>query len=82
MQLTQAVIDQKISSGQMTDIISVPKSEGVFEKTLEKVGAGLGFGIPTALLIGGGLYILFATGGLRTVLGMFGSSSPSQSSGG
>ena len=85
-QLTQAVIDQKLSTGQMTDILSVPKSEGVFEKTIENIGGGLGFGIPTALLIGGGAYLLFATGGLNTILksvsGLFGSSSPSQSSGG
>jgi len=84
-QLTQAVIDQKITSGQMTDIISVPRNEGVFETIAGKVGTGLGFGIPTALLVGGGVYLLFATGGLNTVLksvgSIFGGSSSSQGSG-
>jgi hypothetical protein len=83
-QLTQAVIDQKISTGQMVDILSVPKSEGVFESVVGKVGTGLGFGIPAALLIGGGAYLLFTTGMLNNILktvGLSGSSS-SQSSGG
>jgi hypothetical protein len=84
-QLTQAVIDQKITTGQMTDILSVPKNEGVFETIAGKVGTGLGFGIPTALLIGGGAYLLFATGGLNTVLksvgSILGGSSSSQGSG-
>jgi hypothetical protein len=89
-QLTQAVIDQKISTGQMADILSIPKDEGVFEKTVEKVvgtvGIGLGFGIPTVLIVGGGLYLLFTTGMLKGILGgvsgIFGSSSSSTSSSG
>lgn len=85
-QLTQAVIDQKITSGQMTDILSVPKNEGVFEKVIGNVGTGLGFGIPTALLVGGGIYLLFTTGMLNTALksvsGAFGSSSSTPASGG
>lgn len=68
-QLTQAVIDQKLSTGQMVDIISVPRSEGVVEKVISTVGIVAGVGIPTVLLIGGGLYLLFATGMLRGVLG-------------
>jgi hypothetical protein len=67
-QLTQAVIDQKLSTGQMADLLSIPKSEGIFEKTIGKVGAGLGFGIPTALLVGGGLYLLFSTGMLNKMV--------------
>jgi len=78
-QLTQAVIDHKLSTGQMSDILSIPKDEGIFEKTIGKVGAGLGFGIPTALLVGGGIYLLMTTGMLK---GLFGGSSSSQSSGG
>lgn len=67
-QLTQAVIDQKISTGQMTDILSVPRSEGIFEKVISNVGIGVGIGVPTVLLIGGGLYVAFTTGMLQTVL--------------
>jgi hypothetical protein len=62
------VIDQKLSTGQMADLLSIPKSEGIFEKTIGKVGAGLGFGIPTALLVGGGLYLLFSTGMLNKMV--------------
>lgn len=74
-QLTQAVIDQKISTGQMKDILSVPRSEGIFEKVVSNVGIGVGVGIPTVLLVGGGLYLMFSTGILNglmgTVKGMF-----------
>jgi len=80
MQLTQAVIDKKIASGEMRDIISVPKEEGIFEKAIEKVGVGLGFGIPTVLLVGGGLYLLFTTGMLKGILSSFGGGGSSQSS--
>ena len=83
MQLTQDVIDKKISTGQMTDILSVPKKEDILEKTLDKVGLGIGVGIPTALLVGGGLYLLFTTGILNKVIGsVFGGSSSTQASGG
>lgn len=78
-QLTQAVIDKKLASGEMRDILSIPKDEGVFEKVVSKVGLGVGLGIPTVLLVGGGLYLLFTTGMLRGILGSFGGSS-SQSS--
>jgi hypothetical protein len=82
-QLTQAVIDKKLASGEMRDIISVPKEEGIFEKTIEKVGGGLGFGIPTALIVGGGIYLLFSTGVLNKMVSWIPSgSSSSQSSGG
>lgn len=79
-QLTQAVIDRKIASGEVRDLLSIPKEENVFEKTMQKVGTGLGVGVPVALLIAGGAYLLFATGGLRTITGMF-SGSSSQSGG-
>lgn len=80
-QLTQAVIDKKIASGEMRDILSVPKEEGIFEKTIGKVGVGLGFGVPTALLIGGGIYLLMTTGVLNKVIGsVMGRSSSTQSS--
>lgn len=81
--LTQAVIDQKISTGQMTDILSVPKSEGIFEKVVSTVGVSAAFGIPTALVIGVGAYLLLGTSTLSMVLkavGLGGQSS--QSSGG
>jgi len=78
-QLTQAVIDKKLASGEMRDIISVPKEEGIFEKTIEKVGVGLGFGIPTALLVGGGIYLLLMTGTLNTILKSVGLSGKSES---
>lgn len=82
-QLTQAVIDQKITTGQMTDILSVPKGEGVFEKVIGNVGTGLGFGIPTAVLVAGGAYLLFSTGMLNKMVSWIpGGSSSSQSSGG
>ena len=85
-QLTQAVIDQKISTGQMTDILSVPRDEGILAKVVENVGLGVGIGIPTVLLVGGGLYIAFQTGMLKGVINsvsniLGGSSSSSQSNG-
>jgi hypothetical protein len=79
--LTQAVIDQKMTSGQMKDILSVPREEGAFEKVVSTIGVGAAFGVPTALVIGGGLYLLFTTGILNKVIGgLFGSSPSSQSS--
>lgn len=79
-QLTQAVIDQKMSSGQMAEILSVPKDEGVFTKVISQVGLGVGIGVPTVLLVGGGLYLLFTTGMLKSILGSFGGSSAQSSS--
>jgi hypothetical protein len=67
-QLTQAVIDQKLSTGQMADLLSIPKSEGIFEKVVSTVGVSAAFGIPTALLVGGGLYLLFSTGMLNKMV--------------
>ena len=67
-QLTQAVIDQKITSGQMKDIISVPREEGILEKVVSNVGLGVGIGVPSILIVGGGLYLLFTTGMLNTIL--------------
>lgn len=78
-QLTQAVIDQKISSGQMRDILSVPRDENIFEKTIQNVGTGLGIGVPTALLIAGGAYLLWTSGILKEALNMFSSSSTQSS---
>jgi hypothetical protein len=86
--LTADVIAQKITSGQAKDILSVPRDEGILEKVVSNVGIGVGVGIPTVLLVGGGLYLLFATGMLKGILGgvsgMFsgGSSSSTPSSGG
>jgi hypothetical protein len=81
-QLTQAVIDQKISSGQMKDILSVSKEEGIIERVVGTVGVGAAFGIPTALVIGGGLYLLVTTGLLNKLVGsIFGGSSSSESGG-
>jgi hypothetical protein len=60
-QLTSAVIEGKMTSGQAAEILSVPKQEGIVEKVVGKVGVGLGFGIPTALAIGVGGYILYTT---------------------
>jgi hypothetical protein len=81
-QLTQAVIDQKISSGQMTEILSVPKSEGIFEKVVSTVGVGAAFGIPTALMIGAGAYLLIGTSTLNTILKAVGLGGTSKESGG
>lgn len=84
-QLTQAVIDQKISSGQMTEILSVPRDEGILAKVVENVGVGVGVGIPAVLLIGGGLYIAMQMGLLKGVLGtvsnFFGGSTTQSSNG-
>lgn len=83
--LTAAVIEQKLTSGQAAEILSVPRPSNAIEETIartaEAVGSGIGFGIPTALLVGGGLYLLYTTGVLNSILGMF-KGSNSQSSGG
>lgn len=68
--LTADVIAQKITSGQAADILSVPRSEGILEKVVSQAGMGIGIGLPTALLIGGGLYLLFTTGMLKGLLGI------------
>lgn len=80
--LTTDVIEKKITSGQAADILSVPRESSAvaetIQKTVEAVGSGIGFGIPTALLVGGGLYLAYSTGLLNSILGMFkGSSTPS-----
>ena len=67
--LTSAVIEQKMTSGQAAEILSVPKSEGILEKVVGTVGVGMSIGIPTALVVGGGLYLLFTTGMLKGILG-------------
>jgi len=83
-QLTQDVIDGKINTGQMRDILSIPRDEGILEKVVGSVGVGAAIGIPTVLLVGGGLYIALQMGLLKGILGSVfgGSSSSSQSSGG
>lgn len=78
--LTQAVIEQKLTAGQEREILSVPKSEGIFEKVVSTVGVSAAFGIPTALVIGGGLYLLFTTGVLNKVIGSVMGGGSSQSS--
>jgi hypothetical protein len=82
--LTQDVIDGKINTGQMRDILSIPRDEGILEKVVGSVGVGAAIGIPTVLLVGGGLYLALQMGLLKGILGsVFGSSSTSsQSSGG
>ena len=67
--LTAAVIEQKMTSGQAAEILSVPREKGVFEEAVKAVSTSVGFGIPTALLIGGGLYLLLTTGMLKGLLG-------------
>jgi hypothetical protein len=73
-QLTTAIIEQKITSGQAAEILSVPRPSSFVEETFEKatvaVAGGLGFGIPTALLVAGGAYLLYTTGVLNGLLGM------------
>ena len=70
-QLTQDVIDNKLTTGQMTDILSIPRTTGgVFESVIGKVGIGAGIGIPTALIVGGALYVAFSTGLLNKVVNM------------
>lgn len=77
--LTTDVIEKKITSGQAADILSVPRESSMvaetISKTVEAVGSGIGFGIPTALLVGGGLYLLYTTGMLKGLLGGASSSS-------
>lgn len=79
-QLTQDVIEKKITSGQAAEVLSIPREQGVIEKVVGQVGAGLGFGIPTALLVAGGAFLVYQTGLMNTILGMFkgggGSSTP------
>lgn len=74
--LTSAIIEGKMTSGQAADVLSIPRDEGVFEKVIGKVGVGLGVGVPTALLIGGGIYYLLYSGMLNRLFG----STSSQSS--
>jgi hypothetical protein len=75
-QLTTAVIEQKLTSGQAAEILSIPKDEGVVAKVIGQVGVGLGFGIPTALIVAGGAYLLLTTGVLNKVIdSIFGGSS-------
>lgn len=76
--LTADVIAGKVSSGQGAELLSVPREQGVFAETIKAVSTSVGFGIPTALLIGGGLYLLLITGSLKGLLG----GGSSQSSGG
>lgn len=82
--LTADVIAQKITSGQAAEILSVPRPSSAIEETIqrtvESVGAGIGFGIPTALLVGGGLYLLYTTGVLNKLVSWLPSGSSSQSS--
>ena len=70
-QLTQDVIDNKITTGQMKDILSIPREEGILEKVVSNVGVGAAIGIPTVLLVGGGLYLAMQMGLLKGILGMF-----------
>lgn len=78
--LTTAVIEQKITSGQAADILSIPPpTSNVVTETAEKaivaMSSGIGFGIPTAVLVGGGLYLAYTMGLFKTIFG--GSSSSS-----
>ena len=79
--LTSDVIAQKITSGQMVDIVTATKQDSIAEAVINKVGLGVGMGLPTALLIGGGLYLLYTTGVVGSVMNMLKGSS-TQSSGG
>lgn len=67
--LTAAIIEGKMTSGQAAEVLSVPRERGVLEEVVSKVGTGLGFGVPVALLVGGGLYLAFTTGMLKGVFG-------------
>lgn len=81
--LTADVIAQKITSGQAADILSVPRSEGILEKVVSQAGMGIGIGLPMALLVGGGIYLLMTTGVLNKMIGsVMGGGTSSQSSGG
>ncbi len=77
--LTTDVIEKKLTSGQAAEILSVPKESSIvsetISRTVEAVGSGIGFGIPTALLVGGGLYLLYTSGILNKMLGSSQSSS-------
>jgi hypothetical protein len=60
--LTEAVIEQKMTSGQAAEILSVPPSEGAIAKVLSSVGTGLGVGIPVLALLAAGLYFTLGPG--------------------
>jgi len=77
-QLTQAVIDQKLTSGQMRDILSVPRDTSVLEKVVSTVGVTAAIGLPTLLLIGGGIYLAMYSGMLKGLIGGGQSSSESK----
>jgi hypothetical protein len=81
--LTTDVIEKKLTSGQAAEILSVPRESSVvaqtIQKTVEAVGSGIGFGIPTALLVGGGLYLLYSSGALKGLQGLLGGGSSSSS---
>lgn len=79
--LTADVIAQKITTGQMVDIVTATKQDSIAETVINKVGLGVGIGLPTALLIGGGLYLLYTTGVVSNVMNMLKGSS-TQNSGG
>lgn len=66
--LTQDVIEQKLTSGQAKDILSIPPSDNIVTKTISNITGGIGIGIPTALVVGGTIYILFQTGLLKQVI--------------
>lgn len=79
-QLTQDIIEKKITSGQAAEVLSTVTQPGVFTDIAKSIGGGLGFGIPTGLIVAGGAYLAYQTGLLNMVLSMFkggsGSSTP------
>ena len=80
--LTSAIIEGKMTSGQAAEVLSVPRNERILEKVVSNVGVGVGIGVPTALLVAGGAYLLWTTGVLKGILGMFSGGGSSQQSGG
>lgn len=86
MNLTQDVIEKKITAGQAAEVLSIPRVPGAIETTIKdtlgSVGLGLGFGIPTALLVGGGIYLLYTTGVLNKMVSWLPSGDSAPVSGG
>lgn len=70
--LTAAIIEGKMTSGQAAEVLSVPKPESALDKVVSTVGITAAVGLPTLLLVGGGLYLAVTTGMLKGVLGAVG----------
>lgn len=60
--LSDAVIAQKMTSGQAADILSVPPIESAINKVIGNVGSGLGIGLPIIALLAAGVFFTLGPG--------------------